>query len=143
MSEAFYISPQLSIPWSEIELSAVRSSGPGGQHANKTSSAVQLRFFIPSSSLDEFYKTRLFAYSDNHISENGMIVIKAQDHRSQHRNRQEVLDRFQALLRAAFKPTVKRKATRPSYGVMKRRAKAKTEHSERKAARSKLKPRDY
>jgi len=143
MSDALYISPDLSIPMAEIELSAIRASGPGGQHVNKTSSAIQLRFYIPSSSLSESQKSRLFAFSDSHISENGMVVIKAQSQRSQHRNRQEALDRFKGVLKRAFKPKVKRKRTRPSYGAIRRGVKANKINSEKKVFRGKIDPNDF
>jgi len=127
----------------EIELSAIRASGPGGQHVNKASSAIQLRFYIPSSSLSESQKSRLFSFSDHHISENGMIVIKAQSQRSQHRNRQDALDRFKKLLKRAFKPKVKRKKTRPSHGAIRRRIKSNKINSEKKAFRGKIDPNDF
>jgi ribosome-associated protein len=139
VTETLYIKPGLELPIAEIELSAIRASGPGGQHVNKTSSAIQLRFFIPSSSaLSEEQKSKLFAYSDNHISESGMIVIKAQGHRSQHRNRAEALGRLKGIINAALKPKPKRKPTRPTHGSVRRRLKAKTIRSEKKALRGKV-----
>lgn len=139
MSDTLYIQPGLVLPLSEIELTGTRASGPGGQHVNKTSSAIQLRFFIPASSaLSEDQKSKLFAYSDNHISENGMIVIKAQDHRSQHRNRAEALARLKGLIKAALRPKQKRKQTRPTRGSVRRRLKAKAIRGEKKAFRGKV-----
>lgn len=140
MSDDLYINSTLSIPLSEIELSAIRASGPGGQHVNKTSSAVQLRFFIPASgALNDYQKSRLFAHSDNHISEGGMIVIKAQSLRSQHRNKQDALDRLQAIIKAALKREAVRRATRPTGGAIRRRLKSKAIRSETKALRGKVK----
>jgi len=139
MSDALQISPRLSIPMREIELSAIRASGPGGQHVNKTSSAIQLRFYIPmSEALSREEKSRLFAYSDNHISENGVVIIKAQNHRSQARNQEEALKRFKDLLKAAFKKEKKRKPTRPTRGSVRRRIKAKKIRGEKKALRGKV-----
>jgi ribosome-associated protein len=144
MSDDLYINSTLSIPLSEIELSAIRASGPGGQHVNKTSSAVQLRFFIPASSaLNEYQKSRLFAYRDNHISEGGMIVIKAQSLRSQHRNRQDALDRLKGIIKAALKTKTVRRPTRPTGGAIRRRLKSKAIRSETKALRGKVKPDDF
>lgn len=139
MPDALYITPRLSIPMSEIELTAIRASGPGGQHVNKTSSAIQLRFYIPASeALDKEQKSRLFAYSDNHISENGVVIIKAQNHRSQARNQDEALKRFKDLLKAAFRKEKKRKPTRPTRGSVRRRLKAKKIRGEKKALRGKV-----
>ena len=124
---------------SEIELTAIRASGPGGQHVNKTSSAIQLRFYIPASeTLSREEKSRLFAFSDNHISENGVVIIKAQNHRSQARNQEEALTRFKDLLKAAFKKEKKRKPTRPTRGSVRRRIKAKKIRGEKKALRGKV-----
>ncbi|WP_416879395.1 alternative ribosome rescue aminoacyl-tRNA hydrolase ArfB [Litorimonas sp.] len=139
MPDALYITPRLSIPMSEIELTAIRASGPGGQHVNKTSSAIQLRFYIPASdALNKAQKSRLFAYSDNHISENGVVIIKAQNHRSQARNQDEALKRFKDLLKSAFKKEKKRKPTRPTRGSVRRRLKAKKIRGEKKALRGKV-----
>jgi len=139
MPDALYITPRLSIPMSEIELTAIRASGPGGQHVNKTSSAIQLRFYIPASEvLDKEQKSRLFAYSDNHISENGVVIIKAQNHRSQARNQDEALKRFKDLLKSAFKKEKKRKPTRPTRGSVRRRLKAKKIRGEKKSLRGKV-----
>ena len=139
MPDALYITPRLSIPMSEIELTAIRASGPGGQHVNKTSSAIQLRFYIPASEvLDKEQKSRLFAYSDNHISENGVVIIKAQNHRSQARNQDEALKRFKDLLKSAFRKEKKRKPTRPTRGSVRRRLKAKKIRGEKKALRGKV-----
>lgn len=139
MPDALYITPRLSIPMGEIELTAIRASGPGGQHVNKTSSAIQLRFYIPASEvLDKEQKSRLFAYSDNHISENGVVIIKAQNHRSQARNQDEALKRFKDLLKSAFRKEKKRKPTRPTRGSVRRRLKAKKIRGEKKALRGKV-----
>lgn len=139
MSDALQITPRLSIPMSEIELSAIRASGPGGQHVNKTSSAIQLRFYIPTSdALSREEKSRLFAYSDNHISENGVVIIKAQNHRSQARNQDEALKRFKDLLKAAFKKEKVRRPTRPTRGSVRRRIKAKKIRGEKKALRGQV-----
>jgi len=90
------------IPLSEIQITAVRSQGPGGQNVNKVNTAIHLRFDILESTLLEGYKERILTYSDKRISDKGVIVIKAQNHRTQERNKQEAFDRLQLLLQKAF-----------------------------------------
>ena len=122
----------------EIEFSAIRASGPGGQHVNKTSSAIQLRFDVNASSLLEGQKQRILEFRDSRISDSGVIVIKAQNHRSQDRNRAEALDRLKDIIDKALKPKPIRRATRPSQGAVRRRLKAKTIRSEVKSLRGKV-----
>lgn len=138
MADAVVINDKTSIPLAEIEFSAVRASGPGGQHVNKTSSAIQLRFDIEASSLLEGQKQRILAFRDSRISDSGVIVIKAQNHRSQERNKSEALERLASLLATAIKTKKRRKPTRPSQGAVTRRLKEKSIRSEVKSLRSKV-----
>ena len=132
------ITPRLSVPLSEIEMSAIRSQGPGGQNVNKVASAIHLRFDVAASSLSDSQKQRVLAYSDKRITDSGVVVIKAQNHRTQERNKAEALDRLQTLLQAALKIDKYRRPTRPSFGAVKRRLKKKTERSGVKALRGKV-----
>ena len=133
-----FISSGVSIPDSEIEFTAVRSQGPGGQNVNKVSSAIHLRFDIHQSSLPDIFKQRLLKISDQRISKDGLIVIKAQTTRSQEKNRAEALERLQQLLvQVTYTPKVRR-PTRPTKSSQKRRMDKKTQHGKQKALRSKV-----
>lgn len=132
------ITPNLSLPLYEITFSAVRAQGPGGQNVNKVASAVHLRFDIKKSSLAAPIKARILEHNDHRISESGIIVIKAQTHRSQIRNRAEALERLGALLRAAlYRPKARRK-TRPSYSSTQKRLKKKNERGQIKSSRGRV-----
>jgi ribosome-associated protein len=132
------MSSDLVIPESEMHLTAVRSQGAGGQNVNKVSSAIHLRFDIRASSLPEDVKERLLAMRDSRITEDGVVVIKAQQHRSQDQNRSEAIERLQALVRQAAARPKLRKATRPTRGSKRRRLESKKHRAEVKALRRKL-----
>lgn len=134
----FQISPRLHIPLEEIELSATRSQGAGGQHVNRTESAVQLRFDVPASSLPQDLKQRLLARRDARITREGVIVIKAQQHRSQALNREAALERLRQLIAAAGLVPRSRKPTRPTRASQHKRLEGKTRHGRLKTLRGRI-----
>lgn len=136
---ALPISNQVSIPLAEIDIQAIRAQGAGGQNVNKVSSAVHLRFDIGASSLPAFYKERLRALSDQRISSEGVIVIKAQRFRSQDKNRADALERLQELIRAAGVTQKKRRPTKPSKRARKKRVDSKTKRGQLKSLRGRVK----
>jgi ribosome-associated protein len=131
------VTQSISIPIEEVELAAIRASGPGGQNVNKVSSAVHLRFNILQSSLPEFYQQRLMALRDQRITKEGIIIIKAQQYRSWDKNRAEAIQRLKLLLQSVATLPKARKATKPSRSSQRKRLDKKALHGQKKALRSK------
>jgi ribosome-associated protein len=130
--------PRPTVLESEVEINAIRAQGAGGQNVNKVSSAVHLRFDVVASSLPDDVKQRLLAISDQRITDEGVVVIKAQTSRSQDANRADALARLQAMVDSVAEPPRARRATKPTYGSKQRRLEGKSIRSQVKAARGKV-----
>ena len=122
----------------EVEFSAIRAQGAGGQNVNKVSSAIHLRFDIHASSLPDALKERLLSLNDSRITQEGVLVLKAQQHRTQEMNRSDALNRLQDVIDSVAVPPKTRRATKPSYGAKQRRLQGKSQRSEIKSSRGRV-----
>jgi len=129
---------EVTVPSEEIDVQAVRAQGPGGQNVNKVSTAVHLRFDIRASSLPDVYKERLLMLKDHRISEEGVVIIKAQRYRSQLKNREDALDRLGDLIRSVIVSHKQRYATKPTKGAEQKRLESKTKRGRVKSLRGKV-----
>jgi len=139
MDEPLYIDKRFSVPPHAVEISAIRASGPGGQSVNKTNSAVQLRCDLNAFHIPDTYRQRISRFRDTRITVDGVVVVKAQNHRSQSRNLEDAILRLQSLLRKAIHVNPPRKKTRPSYSSKKRAIQKQQRRSQIKGLRGRVK----
>jgi ribosome-associated protein len=132
------LSNNVEIPAWQLEFSAIRAQGAGGQNVNKVSTAIHLKFDIKRSSLPQFYKERLLALKDSRITKEGVIVIKAQSHRSQEMNKEESLERLKALILDAITVQKARRDTKPTRSSQRKRVDSKVKKGQTKQLRKRV-----
>ncbi len=130
--------PELRIAEDDVEISAIRAQGSGGQNVNKVSSAIHMRFDIAASALPDEVKERLLTLSDSRINKSGVLVIKAQQHRTQEMNKLDALSRLSELVQSVATPPKTRRPTKPSYGSKQRARAEKSQRSEKKGLRARI-----